>query len=56
MVARFINKCDYPEPSTARKVLDGARASKHAELAHLTDLLFTRIRDFFEKIEYSPSK
>lgn len=55
-MAHLINHGTYMEPRMARSVLDGAKAARNANMAHIQDLIFFRLRDFFEETEFALSE
>mgnify|MGYP006920323859 CR=1 FL=1 len=54
MVATFKSH-EYPTLSTAQRILDGAHEAREAEIAHIRDRIFTKLRDFFEPLKHDPS-
>ena len=51
-IAHVIHNGKYPNPRMSQAVLDGAHSSREAELAHILDLIFIKLRDFFTPLEY----
>lgn len=55
-IVHAIQNGKYANPKMSRAVLDGARASRNAEMAHILDLIFVKLRDFFEQLEYGQTE
>lgn len=51
-IAHVIHNGKYPNPRMSQSVLDGAHTSRNAEMAHILDLIFIKLRDFFDPLEY----